>query len=63
MEWVPFGTDDGTYVITEAPIQRDGVTFVCEIPDALGRVLKLEQRSGKVVAHTESGIQFIVPTK
>ena len=36
--------------------------FVCELPSELGRVTKLEGRNGKVVATTESGIPFIVPT-
>lgn len=39
-----------------------GTTFVCEVPHELGPVIRLEQRGGKVIAHTESGMQMIVPT-
>lgn len=47
---------------TDWEMPGNGAVFVCEVPSALGRVTKLEQRNGKVVASTESGIEFIVPT-
>ena len=34
---------------------------VCVLP-GLGAVTRLEPRNGRIVAHTESGIDFIVPT-
>lgn len=46
-------TDDLEYV--------SGCGFICEVPSALGRVTKLEIRGGKLVAETESGIDFIAP--
>jgi hypothetical protein len=39
-----------------------GMTLVCVIPRELGAVTRLEVRNGKVVCHTESGIEMIVPT-
>ena len=36
-------------------------TFICKVPDELGRVTRLEVRNGRVFAQTESGIDFIVP--
>lgn len=36
-------------------------TFVCEVPRSLGKVTRLYSRGGKVIAETESGIEFIVP--
>jgi hypothetical protein len=45
------------------PIKRDGVEFVCKVPDELGRVKRLIVRDGKVTAETESGIEMIVPMR
>ena len=39
-----------------------GFRVVAELPTELGEVTKLEIRDGKVVAHTASGIRFIVPS-
>lgn len=36
--------------------------YLCEIPRALGRITALENVGGRVVAHTESGVDFICPT-
>lgn len=41
---------------------KDAV-HVCTLPRELGNVTKLEVRNGKVVAHTESGIEMIVPVR
>lgn len=38
-----------------------GCEFVCEVPKDLRSVTGLTVRRGKVVAHTESGIDLIVP--
>lgn len=38
-----------------------GAQFVCAVPPELGAVTKMEIISGRVVAHTESGIDMIVP--
>jgi hypothetical protein len=35
--------------------------FVCQLPDGLGRVTRLEQVNDRLIAQTESGIAFIVP--
>ncbi len=39
-----------------------GWTFLCEVPMTLGGVTKLVERRGKLIAETESGTPFIVPT-
>jgi len=41
----------------------DDLLFVCEVPRELGRILHLELRGDRVIAHTASGIQFIVPKR
>jgi hypothetical protein len=37
------------------------LAFICDVPKALGLPTKLEVRNGKVICHTESGIEMIVP--
>lgn len=39
-----------------------GCDFLCEVPMDLGQVTALVERGGKLIAETESGIQFILPT-
>ena len=39
----------------------EGATFVCEIPEQLGSVTKIEVKRGKVIVRTESGQTMIVP--
>lgn len=41
---------------------RRGMEFVCQVPSVLGAVTSMEVRNGKVVCHTESGIELIVPS-
>lgn len=40
-----------------------GLLRICRVPDQLGRVEKLEIKSDRVVAKTESGVDFIMPAK
>ena len=39
-----------------------GAKYLCEVPPALGGVVALVERRGKLIAETESGTPFIVPT-
>lgn len=42
-------------------IPRQGLTYVCEVPNGFGAVIKLEVKRGRVVARTESGQTMILP--
>lgn len=43
-------------------VRVSDAVFVCDVPKALGGVVRLEQRGGRIVAVTESGMEMIVPT-
>jgi hypothetical protein len=50
--------------VTEYPGNHDFEikgTLICTVPNALGQITGLTVRKGKVLVHTESGIQFIAP--
>lgn len=40
---------------------KQGFSYVCEVPKELGAVTDLTEKQGKIIADTESGIKFIVP--
>ena len=42
------------------PQRIEGMEYVCTLPRELGKVTKLEIKSGKLVCRTESGISMIV---
>lgn len=54
-------TEDGDQTVLA--VRHEGMTYVCAVPDDLGRITKLENKNGTMVAHTESGVPFIVPWK
>lgn len=43
--------------------KREGVVHVADIPAAFGRVERLEEKSGSIVAHCEHGTQVIPKTQ
>lgn len=47
--------------LTALAVWRSGTFYVCTVPEELGAVTDLAVQNGRVVAETESGIQFIVP--
>jgi hypothetical protein len=49
--------------VSEEPIRLEGTTFICKVPDALGRVTRLVVRGNRVSAETESGIDMIIPER
>lgn len=45
----------------QQPIRVSGFKYVCSVPTPLGPVIDLRIQAGRVVASTQSGIDFIVP--